>query len=94
MTTRQKVIEIVERECRKLRDSRKMYEPFGTHTVRECLAKEGSVKPPDNFIEFQQWLRDLRLKPTWLRLHHEGCMIAGFTRVKRKPQTIPYRVRQ
>ena len=84
MTTRQRVIEVAERECRKLRDGRKMYSPYGTHTLYADLKKSGITTLPQNFIEWRMWLRDMRLNSMWLRLHNEGCMIAGYTHLKRK----------
>jgi hypothetical protein len=82
--TRAQVAEVAIASCRHLRDSKKMYEPYGTHHLMADLKKAGLNMPTSDWITWRLWLHDLNLRNVWLKLRREGCMVAGFMHLHRK----------
>ena len=74
---RKNLIALIQKHCRGQRDSRRMYEPFGTHALLG-LCKRSGVKYPENIVDAWEWIRALKLRRVFLSLTREGCMIAGF----------------
>ena len=88
--TRTQVAEVAAASCRRLRDSGKMYEPYGTHHIRADLKKAGLKMPTSDWVTWRLWLQDLNLRGVWLKLRREGCMVAGFMHIKTPKNKSPF----
>ena len=88
--TRTQVAEVAAASCRRLRDSGKMYEPYGTHHIRADLKKAGLKMPTSDWVTWRLWLHDLNLRSVWLKLRREGCMVAGFMHIKTPKNKSPF----
>lgn len=81
--TRAQVAALIISTCERLRDSGKMYAPYGTHHIRADIKKAG-LNQPENIIDWFNWFQILDLKSLQQQLVNDGCMIAGL-RPKKKP---------
>jgi hypothetical protein len=90
--TRAQVAKVAIASCRRLRDSGKMYAPYGTNHIHTDLKKAGLNMPRIDldWVKWRLWLHDLNLRSVWIKLRREGCMVAGFMHIARPKNKSPF----